>query len=479
MSPGATTEAAPASPAPQASTGPIPLPGATGEVMMRADGLSKRFKIYTRPADRLVEWLTGNRVKRHTDFWAVRAVSFGVRRGECLGIIGANGSGKSTLLKMVTGALLPTEGSAEVRGRALSLLDLGTGLNPLLTGRASIHNAARMLGFPAGYARATMPEIEAFADLGEFFDRPAGLYSAGMRVRLSFSMFACFRPEVFVVDEALAVGDVFFQQKCHARLRRMLDDGLTMLFVSHDQGAVLNLCDRAILMEKGRAAFEGEPAEALARYTASLRTVPPPPSRRPAGTDAPPATGPGGGAATDADLILSHDVIGARTGSRFGSGAVRVLACRVTGADGRDGTRAFMGEPLTFHVLIEGAGRVAHPRVGIQFVDRFSNLLFACGTRMLGHVLPPLGPGDRLVVRLDITMDLAPGEYSFGVGTSEPADDDPESGVVHDQVTDLGPIRVALDRSRPRPFHGAARLPVRISHAAAPRVPDEASRAET
>ena len=438
-------------------------PASAPDIVIAADRLSKRFKIYSNPRHRVLEWLSGGRVRRHTEFWAVRGVSLGVRRGECLGIIGANGSGKSTLLKMITGALYPTEGEASVQGRVLSLLDLGAGLNPQLTGRASVIHSARLLGFPHGYARDAMGRIEQFAELGEFFDRPVGLYSSGMRLRLVFSMFACFEPDVFVVDEALAVGDVFFQQKCATRLREMLDAGLTMLFVSHDHGAILNLCDRAILLERGRAAFEGEPAEALARYTASLR----------GGTRFSP--GPRGGRASasaarvaaapdDAAAIIEGDVIGDRGDSRYGTGAARVVAVRVTDGAERDSMRAFMGEPLTFHVLLEAREPVDQPRVGIQLVDRFTNLLFACGTRMLGYPLPALAPGDRLIVRLTVRMDLAPGEYSFAVGTSIPAED-PEQGVVHDQVPDLGPIRVMLDRGRPRPFHGAARLTLCAEHA--------------
>src|SRR5690606_3084935 len=194
-----------------------------------------------------------------------------VRRGECLGIIGANGSGKSTLLKMISGALRPTTGTFQVQGRVLSLIELGTGLNPLLPGRANIIHAATLLGFPADFARKKMREIEEFAELGEFFDRPVMLYSSGMRVRLAFSMFACFRPELFIVDEALSVGDIFFQQKCAARIRELLDGGMTMLFVSHDQSAILNLCDRGMVMSQGRPIFYGEPEEAVTRYIASLR----------------------------------------------------------------------------------------------------------------------------------------------------------------------------------------------------------------
>jgi lipopolysaccharide transport system ATP-binding protein len=439
-----------------------PASDAAHETMIRVENLGKRFKIYRRPADRMIEWATWGRRVRHRDFWAVRGVSFEVRRGGCLGVIGANGSGKSTLLKMLAGALFPTEGSFRIRGRVLSLIELGTGLNPMLSGRTNIVHAAALLGFPPGYAREKTAEIEAFAELGEFFDRPVQVYSTGMRVRLAFSMFACFRPEVFMVDEALSVGDVFFQQKCSARLRELLDAGMTMLFVSHDQGAVLNLCDRAILLEHGRPTFEGPPAEALARYTAGLRGKPrfAPRTERAAAAIQP--------ARNDATAILAHDVIGPNPPRRFGTGDLRILATRVTDAPGRDATHAFMGHSLTFHVLVEAACPIDHPRVGIKLLDRFSNLLFACGTRMLGHTLPPMNPGDRLAVRLDVVMDLAPGPYTFAVGASTPDPADADAGIVHDEVGDLGPIHVILDKTAPRPFYGAARLKAEASHAFLP-----------
>src|SRR4051794_24542015 len=198
--------------------------------MIRVSGLGKKFKLYPRPWGRLAEWLTLGRAVRHDDFWALRDVSFTVAGGESLGVIGVNGSDKSTLLKILSGALYPTEGTFEIRGRVLSLLELGTGVNMQLTGRQNVITSSRLLDFPQGYAEQRMADIEAFADLpAGFFDRPVGLYSSGMLPRLVFSMFACFDPDVFIVDEALSVGDVFFQQKCARRLQEMRAKGTTML----------------------------------------------------------------------------------------------------------------------------------------------------------------------------------------------------------------------------------------------------------
>jgi lipopolysaccharide transport system ATP-binding protein len=439
-------------------------------VVVRVDRLGKRFRIYRRPLHRLWEWLRLRR-KMHTEFWAVRGVSFEVRRGRCLGIIGANGSGKSTLLKMLTGAMHPTEGSYRIEGRVLSLIELGTGLNPNLTGRANIVNAAALLGFPTTYAREKMAEIEAFADLGEFFDRPVMLYSSGMRVRLAFAMFAVFRPEVFMVDEALSVGDVFFQQKCVARLRELMDGGMTMIFVSHDQSAVLNLCDEAIVLSRGVPIFQGRPEEAVSRYTAALAgDVGRAKWGRKAAAPAPravAAAGTGAGGSGDAEAIVRQDIIGERRAHRHGTGALIVEACRITDTAGRDSTHAMMGQVLRFHLLLRASEAVQRPRAGLRLFDRFNTVVFGAGTAQLGHELPDLAAGERLIVRFDLKLDVEPGQYTFGLGTGEPQGDDPNDGVAHDRLELLGPITVRMDRAQMRPFFGKARLPLTASHAPA------------
>jgi hypothetical protein len=395
---------------------------------------------------------------------------------------------------MLTGALWPTEGKAEARGRVLSLIELGTGLNPMLSGRANILNTAALLNFPPEFAREKMPEIEAFAELDEFFDRPVMLYSSGMRVRLAFSMFACFRPEVFLIDEALSVGDVFFQQKCAARLREMLDAGLTMIFVSHDHQAVLNLCDRTVLMNHGRAVFQGPPQEAMSRYFSALGPAPGARWARGKGAAATNAqqhgravrgdgtpVAPGAGAAASATpdpavAIVKHDVIAARKEHRHGTGALRVVAARVTDSTGRDSLRASVGEELRFDVLLEAREHVERPRAGVRFFDRLGNLVFGCGTFQLGVELPAMEPGERRVVRFGVTMDLQPDTYTFGLGCGEPAgsEEGPDAGVAHDRVDLLGPLTIGLGAGQSRPFYGMARLPMTATHEEAARVgPDE------
>jgi lipopolysaccharide transport system ATP-binding protein len=238
------------------------------DVVVSVRDLSKRFKIYGRPWDRLLEWASLNFVCRHQEFWALQGVSFDVRRGESLGIIGVNGAGKSTLLKILSRALYPTSGEFEVRGRVLSLLELGTGFQPELTGRQNIFQSAQLLGFADAYVRERLPAILDFAEIGEFIDRPVRQYSTGMFLRLAFSLFANLDPDVYIVDESLAVGDVFFQQRCFRRFRELREGGCTILLVSHDMEAITHLCDRAILLSAGKLVAEGDPVTVVHDYFA-------------------------------------------------------------------------------------------------------------------------------------------------------------------------------------------------------------------
>jgi ABC-type polysaccharide/polyol phosphate transport system ATPase subunit len=256
------------------------------DVVLRVEHLSKRFKLYTRSWDRVADWLAIPPRPRYREFWALRDVSFELCRGECLGIIGPNGAGKSTLLKLLTGALQQTSGRLDVHGRMLSLLELGTGFNPELTGRENIEYSARLLGFPARHAHERTDAIEEFAELGEYFDRPVKHYSTGMFVRLAFSLFSTMSPDIFLVDEALAVGDLRFAAKALACVRRMLDQGTTLLFVSHDLQVVSQVCSRVLWLHAGAVQADGAPLAVTRAYqqfvvhgeSAPLLVPAPPPS---------------------------------------------------------------------------------------------------------------------------------------------------------------------------------------------------------
>jgi len=238
----------------------------TEHLALRAEGLSKRFKIYPSARARLADWLRIPRSPRYQEAWALRDVSFSLARRECLGIIGPNGAGKTTLLKLLTGVLSPTSGYLQVKGRVLSLLELGSDFNQDLTGSQNALESMRLLGVPAAEVPARLHDIESFAELGEYFDRAVKMYSSGMFVRLAFSIFSSMAPEIFLVDEALTVGDLRFAAKALARIREMRDRGTTLLFVSHDLDVVNQLCTRVLWIQAGKVQLDGPPSDVIAAY---------------------------------------------------------------------------------------------------------------------------------------------------------------------------------------------------------------------
>ena len=243
------------------------------EVAIRVQGLDKCYQVYDRSSDRLKQfvlprvqgWLGRKPRGYFREFWSLRGVNFEIRRGETVGIIGRNGSGKSTLLQIICGTLHPSAGHVEVHGRVAALLELGSGFNPEFTGRENVFLNAAVLGLSAAETTDRFNDIEAFADIGDFIDQPVKTYSSGMLVRLAFAVIAHVDADILVIDEALAVGDAFFTQKCMRFLRSFMQTG-TVLFVSHDTAAVQNLCTRAIWLERGEIVQEGSPKEVSEHY---------------------------------------------------------------------------------------------------------------------------------------------------------------------------------------------------------------------
>jgi len=228
--------------------------------------VSKCYPIYEKPHHRLLQGLFRQRRTFYREFWALRDVSFEVAGGETVGIVGRNGSGKSTLLQIIAGTLAPTQGNACVTGSIAALLELGSGFNPDFTGRENVYLNASLLGLKRDDIDNRFDDIAAFAGIGDFLDQPLRVYSSGMAVRLAFSVAINVRPSVLIVDEALAVGDEAFQRKCYARIHDFRDHGGTILFVSHSGTAVVELCDRALVLDSGEKIFEGEPKKAIAHY---------------------------------------------------------------------------------------------------------------------------------------------------------------------------------------------------------------------
>jgi lipopolysaccharide transport system ATP-binding protein len=234
--------------------------------VIRAENLSKTYRLYDQPHHRLLQSLAGSQQKYYREFDALKSVSFQLQSGETMGIIGANGAGKSTILQLLCGTLEPTQGTVQVKGRISALLELGAGFNPEFTGRENLIINAAILGLSPNQIEARTEDIIAFADIGEFIDRPVKTYSSGMYVRVAFAVAVHVDPQILIVDEALAVGDALFQFKCMSRMRRMLDDGVALLFTSHDVSAIKALCQRALWLEKGQVRMLGDTADVTRAY---------------------------------------------------------------------------------------------------------------------------------------------------------------------------------------------------------------------
>lgn len=231
--------------------------------------ISKSYKSYPSQWSRIFSWfgLAKSKIKEHQ---TLKNINFSIQAGESVGIIGQNGAGKSTLLKIITGTLKPTTGKSTSKGRISAILELGMGFHPELTGRQNAYNSAGLMGFSNEQIDSVINDIESFAEIGEYFDQPVRLYSSGMQVRVAFAVATAFRPEILIVDEALSVGDSYFQHKCFERIKQFRESGMSLLFVSHDKGAILALCNKAILLDQGSIVKVGNPEEIIDYYNALI-----------------------------------------------------------------------------------------------------------------------------------------------------------------------------------------------------------------
>lgn len=376
--------------------------------------LSKAYQIYARPVDRLKQAIFRWKRTYFQDFWALRDISFEVARGETVGIIGRNGSGKSTLLQVVAGILAPTQGEVRVEGRLSALLELGAGFNHEFTGRENVYLAAALHGLSRQETRDLMPTIEEFADIGDFIDQPVKTYSSGMFVRLAFAVAAQVRPDILIVDEALAVGDIFFQQKCTRFMRDELAHA-TKILVTHSMDSVATLCDRAIVLHKGRQMFDGPPGEAIEFYTKLVHTEEFSRGRAPAAKGA--ALAPETIKVEHADETLPW--VDVTPDDRGGAGEVVIERVALTDQKGRAALALKPGDPFSCHIQVRADRAKKQIIFGSMVMDRFGKNV--CGDNSLsspGKLVDLPGPG-HYHARLDYRWpDLHPGEYTitFGVG---------------------------------------------------------------
>lgn len=418
--------------------------------------VGRMYHMYERPQDRLKQAFLWGRKRLYREFWALRDISLEVRPGEAFGIIGRNGSGKSTLLQIIAGTLRPSEGTVRVEGRSAALLELGSGFHPQFSGRENVYVNGAILGLSRAEIDRKLPEIEAFAEIGEFIDQPLTTYSSGMVVRLAFAVQVVVEPDVLIIDEALSVGDVFFQQKCFKKIREILSRGTTLLLVSHDLSAVQNVCNRVLVLDAGRTIFQGDAPQAIARYYEMVGAVLP----ALAGEETAAPTAADSHDSVSIAAVRERNILDPASPSRHGPRGLEIAAARVSGEDGRDLRAVDMGGRVGFELLVRANRDVARPNVGIELFNRFGTLVFATGALQQGQTLPPMNEGDELFVRFEIEFAVEPGEYTFALAAATVAiSPNPNVGIFEDRFEGMGPLAVHANPEVLHPFYGVARLP--------------------
>lgn len=352
--------------------------------------LGKAYKQYPTRWSRLVEWLDPRRKQHHTLHWVLRDVNFTVRAGEALGIIGINGAGKSTLLKMIVGTTQPTVGSVTMTGRVAALLELGMGFHPDFTGRQNVMMAGQLLGYSVDELLALMPEIEAFAEIGEYIDQPVRVYSSGMQVRLAFSVATARRPDVLIVDEALSVGDAYFQHKSFDRIREFRTQGTTLLIVAHDKAAIQAICDHAILLNAGRLEMEGPPEAVMDYYNAMLA------DRKDHG-------------------IRQETLASGAVQTVSGTGEAVIESVDLLDESGQLIEVAGVGQPVALRVKVRCVEAIPELVVGYMIKDRLGQTVFGTNTYHLKQVLVDLDAGQSVELHFEFTANIGVGSYSVAV----------------------------------------------------------------
>ncbi|HEY2971029.1 MAG TPA: ABC transporter ATP-binding protein [Pyrinomonadaceae bacterium] len=374
---------------------------------IRVESVSKQYRIYNRPVDRLKESLTRGRWKTHREFWALNGISFEIESGTTTGIIGPNGSGKSTLLQVITGTLEPTHGAVWYAGRISALLELGAGFNPEFTGMENIFMNATLMGLSTAETQRLLPEISSFAEIGDFIYQPVKTYSSGMYVRLAFATAIAAAPQILIIDEALAVGDAVFQHRCTRRIKEMQENGTTILFVSHDPAAIRALCSRAILLNEGRMEADGAPADVLNRYQKIIMA-----------REAAYAEGSAQTVSEQGELYAAQNptqVNAPRYSFRHGDRSAEILKVELLNTLRHPVELVETGDELLLHMYVFFHQHVKDVVCGFLIRNRHGIHLYGTNTDLQQVDIGPVQPGEVLEVTFSFKCWLAPDTYSITV----------------------------------------------------------------
>ena len=356
--------------------------------------LGKAYKQYPHHWSRLLEWINPfSNAPRHALKWVLQDINFRLEPGEAVGIIGINGAGKSTLLKLITGTARPTTGNVAITGRVVALLELGMGFHADFTGRQNVFMAGQLIGLSADEITSLMPQIEAFAEIGDYLDQPVRIYSSGMQMRLAFSVATARRPDVLIVDEALSVGDAYFQHKSFNRIREFRSAGTTLLIVSHDKMAIQSVCDRAILLDAGRLAKEGMPEEVMDFYNAML-------------------------AERENNTVRQEKLADGKVRTVSGTGEASVTAITLLDARGETVEMIDVGSAVTLQVQVTVHAPIPCLVFGYMIKDRLGQPMYGTNTALKNRPVNDLQPGEELVYTFAFDANLGPGSYSMATALS-------------------------------------------------------------
>lgn len=418
------------------------------EYAIEVNGLSKCYQIYDKPSDRLKQMLMRGRKQYYKEFWALKDVSFKIKKGETVGIIGRNGSGKSTLLQMICGTLNPTGGEVKVNGRVAALLELGAGFNPEFSGVENVYMAASLYGLSKEEVDQRFDAIAAFADIGDHIHQPVKTYSSGMYVRLAFAVIAHVDADILVVDEALAVGDAYFTQKCMRFINRFKAQDGTLIFVSHDTNAILNLCKKVILLSNGLVSEIGEPKKVSDIYLTGFYEM----NQKVDGIN-----NYNSGACLAAGINTEHQSIECKEKNKkdirkfdqvivsksdlnrdeFGDGGAKILDIYFRNIFGEHLEAFAFEEKISLRISCLALRKIDQPIVGFTFRDRLGQSLFVNNTlEIKHHELKPILPGQRFFGEFEFTMPiLQAGDYAISPAV---ADGDQQNHIqlhwIHDAI---------------------------------------------
>lgn len=357
------------------------------ETLLAVRGLGKAYREYRSEWQRFAGWF-GLKLVAKSETWVLRDISFKVAPGESIGIVGQNGAGKSTLLKLITGTLKGTVGTVAVNGRIAAILELGMGFSPDLTGRENVFHSAGLMGFSHQAINGAIGDVEEFAEIGPYFNEPVRTYSSGMQMRVAFAVATAFRPEILIVDEALSVGDAYFQHKCFKRIREFREQGTSLLIVSHDAGAVQALCDRALLLDSGKLLKDGDPAAVMDLYNALI-------------------------ADRENGAIQVTEHANGHTQTISGTGEAYVDEILLQNVQGEPIEFVDVGQSVRLLIRVVARGDIPRLILGYMIKDRLGQPVFGTNTHHTKQAVQSVVAGDRIEYRIDFPMNFGQGSYSI------------------------------------------------------------------